>query len=62
MAKAKRFLRVGGWRGGHGELGGFRAASPLPALKEGYPVTAATLAKGDPFKAASESRTSRRRV
>ena len=53
MAKAKRSLRAAVGEAVKANAG-YRAVSALPALKDGHPVAAVTVAKGDEFKTVSE--------
>lgn len=53
MAKAKRSLRAAVGEAVKANKG-YRAVSALPALKDGHPVAAVTLAKGEEFKTVSE--------
>jgi len=52
-AKAKRSLRAAVGEAVKANAG-YRAVSALPALKDGHPVAAVTVAKGDEFKTVSE--------
>jgi hypothetical protein len=53
MAKAKRSLGTAVGEAVKGNTG-YRAVSAFPALKDGHPVAAVTLAKGEEFKTVSE--------